>query len=317
MYHWKDFSFLNDEIRVLSKMFQHDKKIYLVGGSDYDEYFNDVHTCSNNLNTLKWNKLKIKEGPMERDFYTSVLYKDYLYVFGGCYLTNNHTFGDFWRLNLIELKWEKLNDVNGPIDRCAHGMVAFDDKLYVFGGYSNEKLLNDFYEYNIEQNEWRKIEESYNTPTKRSDFAYGVLNSRFFIFGGWKNINISHDAHNDAFYYDFYLKRWKKLIISLPVMKSGILFTIDNTLYLCGGYVNFQLSNKIIQISFKDDDNVKMKEIATNYVGLYFSWFLNERKLYRYGGYKDPGFKMIEFPLENIFKISQHFQDVIIYNLKN
>jgi leucine-zipper-like transcriptional regulator 1 len=51
--------------------------------------------------------------------------------------------------------WYELNS-HGPVPcpRSLHACVAFENNIYVFGGYDGVNRKNDFYKYNVETNTW-------------------------------------------------------------------------------------------------------------------------------------------------------------------
>ncbi len=44
-----------------------------------------------------------------------------------------------------------------PCPRSLHACVAFENNIYVFGGYDGVNRKNDFYKYNVETNNWTQI----------------------------------------------------------------------------------------------------------------------------------------------------------------
>ena len=43
--------------------------------------------------------------------------------------------------------WIRQPTSNAPLARCAHAAESIDDKLYVFGGWSEAKIFNDLHVY--------------------------------------------------------------------------------------------------------------------------------------------------------------------------
>ena len=54
--------------------------------------------------------------------------------------------------------WYELNS-HGPVPcpRSLHACVAFENNIYIFGGYDGVNRKNDFYKYNVETNTWTQI----------------------------------------------------------------------------------------------------------------------------------------------------------------
>ncbi len=47
-------------------------------------------------------------------------------------------------------------EANGtaPCARSLHACVAFENNIYIFGGYDGVNRRHDFYKYNVETNAW-------------------------------------------------------------------------------------------------------------------------------------------------------------------
>ncbi len=54
--------------------------------------------------------------------------------------------------------WYELSS-HGPVPcpRSLHACVAFENNIYIFGGYDGVNRKNDFYKYNVETNTWTQI----------------------------------------------------------------------------------------------------------------------------------------------------------------
>ena len=80
-------------------------------------------------------------------------------------------------------------DINkNPCERNSHCMVKDDNKemLYIFGGGTNEKLLNDLwcYDYNMKKYELINIKEMNNIIEPRELFGMCYHKNNIIIFGG-------------------------------------------------------------------------------------------------------------------------------------
>ena len=104
--------------------------------------------------------------------------RKYMYIYGGSALECESGCTDFWRYEIPWAaqryypqpsgslywnrgnSWERISLVHNPGPRMHHGMtVSADSKfIYVFGGISNNTLLNDLWRYSLEANLWEKLE---------------------------------------------------------------------------------------------------------------------------------------------------------------
>jgi N-acetylneuraminic acid mutarotase len=94
------------------------------------------------------------EYPERRKFHSCILVDDHIYVFGGMY-SDLETFKPvencLWRLNLNEIKWEKLN-IKMPVLTYFHAAcVNLNGQIFLHGGvkatddYSSQSRINHLY----------------------------------------------------------------------------------------------------------------------------------------------------------------------------
>src|SRR5690606_7891006 len=57
--------------------------VYIFGGFHYPKFYNDVHLFD--FETFRWSTVRIAGGnvPIGREYHSTVIYKDCMYVFGG------------------------------------------------------------------------------------------------------------------------------------------------------------------------------------------------------------------------------------------
>lgn len=116
----------------------------------------------------------------------SVIHRDYLYVAGGT-ITGVAT-ATFKRYNLIEKQWENLANLLNV--RAAGSLLAVNNKLYLFGGYTTTSSTYDIsiHEYDIATNKWRSLANSPNLG--RAWFSSAVVGTRLYYFGGWNGTQL-------------------------------------------------------------------------------------------------------------------------------
>ena len=152
------------------------KNIYLLlGGSDRNQGYNDAWLLL--LNEKKWEKLSIPElnniyTPRSGVAFSLIENNDNtlsLYIHGGQNYFTQKFYSDMLFINIDKINSEKSKIINNtilpldisknPCERNSHCMVKNDksDKLYIFGGGTNEKLMNDLWCYDIIQNKYEQI----------------------------------------------------------------------------------------------------------------------------------------------------------------
>lgn len=89
-----------------------------------------------------------------------------MYVFGGANEENNKM-NDLWKFDLITNEWSevKTGGHGKPSDRSGHAAVMYLDKMYIFGGLEGiTHEMNDFYYFDLTQNNWHKVQPKVPNP---------------------------------------------------------------------------------------------------------------------------------------------------------
>lgn len=113
-----------------------------------------------------------------------------LYLFGG--QLENDVFNDMYYFELNSFKspkatWKIVDPVNNfrPPPLTNHSMSVYKEKIYVFGGvYNNEKVSNDLWEFDVEQEKWQQIQTNGTTPLPVNEHSACVVDDRLYIYGG-------------------------------------------------------------------------------------------------------------------------------------
>eukprot|EP01117_Protostelium_nocturnum_P013026 TRINITY_DN4832_c0_g1_i2.p1 TRINITY_DN4832_c0_g1~~TRINITY_DN4832_c0_g1_i2.p1 ORF type:complete len:695 (+),score=235.65 TRINITY_DN4832_c0_g1_i2:317-2401(+) len=130
------------------------KYMYLFGGTDGNNYYNEVNVLD--LDTLVWKTLSVPEGPSGRAYHGSVVVGDQIFVQGG--YAEYGMLGDGWTFDTANNKWAEtpLAEDIWEDYRCCHQMVVPNDKfgtIHVLGGrrdpdYEDGNYTIDFGEPN-------------------------------------------------------------------------------------------------------------------------------------------------------------------------
>lgn len=206
--------------------------IYLFGGTDGKQKFNDVHV----FDTAKkgWIQLKTTgTKPTPRFCAAIALYKQYLIVFGGFDGQRTNTLHS---LNLRTLEWERIiMEGNIPSPRSHHTLFSYKDYIYLYGGLTDEgKLSNDLHCLIFEKREWKLINTSGTPPLGRVDHAASQITNFLFIFGGYDGKVRLNDIH----LLDLETYIWSEPLIhgSIPSKRLGqSSASLGNKIILFGG----------------------------------------------------------------------------------
>eukprot|EP00961_Rhodomonas_salina_P297809 3937524-Rhodomonas_salina.1 len=68
-----------------------------------------------------------------------------------------------------------------------HKMVALDEQLYVFGGWSGEEYLNDLHRWDLRSLSWTPLSDTTAglPPSPRAHMGMVAGEGRVFVYGGW------------------------------------------------------------------------------------------------------------------------------------
>ena len=119
-------------------------QVYLFGGDT--EHFSEeekslVHVFQQQ--TEAWLTKKTSgELPPTRYSASCATSNNHLFFHGGRDRKSHKYLSSLYKLDVDSLQWSQLP--SGPT-RCGSGMVAYDGKIYVFGGYDGSKRVNDLH----------------------------------------------------------------------------------------------------------------------------------------------------------------------------
>ena len=176
----------------------------LIGGSDRNQAYNDSWLLL--INDKKWEKISINKltetlTPRIGVAYTVIENNDnklILCIHGGQDFFTQTFFSDMLFLSIDKLNLEKSEIINktilplditkNPCERNSHCMLLDKNKnkLYIFGGGTKDKLLNDlwFYDLNKKEFELININEINKIIQPRELFGMSLHENKILIFGG-------------------------------------------------------------------------------------------------------------------------------------
>jgi len=217
---------------------------------------------------------KNKTGPCRRWGHSSGVVNNKLMIYGGTgYTTNPRHWESVYQLDLENWDWLKLEATNKPPQtRDSHCCVAYEEKLYFFGGSNGTDSLDELMEYDLQTNTWNKPEVRGSIPSPREGHSACLFNDRFIvIFGGWNG----EETFSDCYLYDIPEKTWlvvKNKVGCGPSAREGqSCCLLRNSIYLFGGQGNTILKDGMtldnfcndlhkLQIEFEDDQVVAIWE---------------------------------------------------------
>ena len=102
--------------------------------------------------------------------------------------------------------WEKLYTTGPkPGVRSGHTAVVHQNKMYVFGGQSDQGYYNDLFALDLGNYHWEKVKSVGKLPEPRAGHVAVIHGDRIFITCGASSTAV----YSDLFSYNFEFKRWQ------------------------------------------------------------------------------------------------------------
>jgi dihydrofolate reductase len=118
-----------------------DGKIWVIGGTDGTNYFNDVWSSSDGIT---WTRATASAGFSTRFAHSSVVFDGKIWVIGG--YDGASRFNDVWSSS-DGITWTRATASAGFSTRFAHSSVVFDGKIWVIGGFDGTNYFKDVWAY--------------------------------------------------------------------------------------------------------------------------------------------------------------------------
>ncbi|XVF38664.1 hypothetical protein REPUB_Repub20aG0122100 [Reevesia pubescens] len=189
------------------------KKALLVGGKT-DPGNDRVSVWAFDTETECWSVMEAKgEIPVARSGHTVVRASSVLILFGG-EDAKKKKLNDLHMFDLKSLTWLTLQCTGTrPSPRSNHVATLYDDKtLFIFGGASKSRTLNDLYSLDFETMVWSRIKIRGFHPSPRAGCCGVLCGTKWYIAGGGSR----KKRHTETFIFDVLKSEWSVAIASLP-----------------------------------------------------------------------------------------------------
>jgi len=208
---------------------QRSDELILFGGEYYDGSKVRVHNDLYRYNCRKgsWTLVSSPNSPPPRSAHQAVVYKSFLFVFGGEFTSPNQAkfyhYRDLWRLDLTTNEWESLPVRGGPSARSGHRMAVHKARIILFGGYYDVgtecKYHNDLWVFDIDSLKWTSVGKPLAAcPSPRSGCQLAVHGDLMFLHGGYSKARDDDDpemehgaAHDDTWVLDLESFEWSRV----------------------------------------------------------------------------------------------------------
>ena len=239
--------------------------LYIFGGKDITEgKLNDIIRLDlTKEKNLSWEKvIPNNDTKLENlAYHSGTLIGDEYYIIGGINaFLRQSPFIFKYNLkenNLKKIKLEKNEDGFGYLSMHTANFFPAKNEIILFGGYSEGKMLNKVYHYNIrtEEIKLQKEQDEENTPEPRIGHGTFIFQNFLYIFGG--SIE-DGNLLNDLWKLDLNNFTWEKIFennqtdenkLIIPSQRSGFALSHkedDNKVYIFGGKIgSFQEGNDL------------------------------------------------------------------------
>ncbi|KAG0048725.1 hypothetical protein BGZ90_007555, partial [Linnemannia elongata] len=232
--HWsqpKTYGSIPPPCRAHSSTLVDNKRLYVFGGGDGPQYFNELYMLD--TDTLTWtNPQTTGKRPRRRRAHTTCVYNNCIYVFGGG--DGVQALNDTYQLNLADMHWTELKTTGAiPISRGYHTSNLIKNHFIVYGGSDGHECFSDVHVLDLETNEWTKID--INRPLPRLSHTATQVGSYLFVIGG-------HDGSRyscDVMMLNLVTWSWEtRKVYGIPPAGRGYHASLlyDSRLFMFGGY---------------------------------------------------------------------------------
>ncbi|OQY47929.1 MAG: hypothetical protein B6242_03570 [Anaerolineaceae bacterium 4572_78] len=271
----------------------HDNILYVIGGSRTSGVTSLVETY--NYDTGLWHEVASKPTPVM--YMQGIVIQDEIYVPGGCQadITNTKQTPITDQLDIFQIEtnqWRQGSPLPQPL--CAYTAAAYDDKLYLIGGWSGQTFLDTVYVYTPDDDQWQLLESSY--PLKIGFAGGATFQNRLYVVGGYDG----EQSYHDAYYHDFETNQW----LPAPTLNHGLsghgVITLNNRLYAIGG----GMKTPIDSMQSLTTDDTAWQELQSPYSGSWHNLSITtvDTRIFAVGGWCDKRLDTI-YQYQTSFKV--------------
>ncbi|WWC57721.1 uncharacterized protein I303_100255 [Kwoniella dejecticola CBS 10117] len=214
-------------------------KLFIFGGGDGPTYSNEVwilDTVTHRFSRPPIGTTSSKSSiPPPRRAHTTVLYRNYLVIFGGG--NGQAALNDVWALDISDLsnlhwqEWKTKGDV--PQKKGYHTANLVGDKMIVFGGSDGHASFADIHVLNLQTRIWTLI--STDVKHNRLSHTSTQVGSYLFIIGGHNGQTYAQDV----LLFNLVTLQWESKSprgVIPPGRGYHVALLHDARIYISGGY---------------------------------------------------------------------------------
>ena len=164
---------------------------------------NDVTVLEERTNKRQKKKFVLHEvqlsdplRPSPRNGHTTNLVGDKLFLFGGW--GGHHALSDVWMFDLVLRCWSKPHIRGKPhpmLNMHVSEYIDWMNCILCFGGGDGQQFENSVTCLFMKTLEWKKLTPKGNAPLEAANIGACLVNSTYYVFGGWNPQKTFHDIH--------------------------------------------------------------------------------------------------------------------------
>ncbi|KAI6693093.1 hypothetical protein NL676_020803 [Syzygium grande] len=189
------------------------KKVLLIGGKT-EPGTDRLSVWVFDTETECWSLMEAKgDVPVSRSGHSVVRANSVLILFGG-EDAKRRKLNDLHMFDLKSLTWLPLHCTgSGPSQRSNHVATLYEDKnLFIFGGSSKSRALNDLYSLDFETMIWSRIKIRGFHPSPRAGCCGVLCGTKWYIAGGGNR----KKRHLETVIFDVLKEEWSVAVASPP-----------------------------------------------------------------------------------------------------
>ena len=286
--------------------------MYVFGGKDNEDeedlqpnFDPEKEILIYNFKEQNWSEeiTKGEDIPKQRAGHTAVIYKNYLYIFGGIFtnffplMEMTYQKPELYRYNFLSKMWEYVNYNGEILQLFGHSAIVYEDEMIIYGGgtdtgFEEEGQSNLIFSFEFENDFFKTIKPKNDLITKREGHCSVLYKNSMIIFGG----RSKDSRFNDLF--KFQLSKgenqyyWTKIKTNgkNPSKRAGCsCIEWKDKLYIFGGFDGKYEMNELWTFDFKTNfwrECIILNDIP-NKIGLHSCVKIDnnqELKFYIFGG---------------------------------
>lgn len=205
--------------------------------------------------------LNEKKEPITRYYHSSVLYKDSIFIFGGCYF--EFSLNDLFEYKIETKEWIKYEYKSNlvPPNMIQSSLNYYNDHLFIIGGrdncYFSSNAYSSLWKFNLQEMKWEEIKNLLKIYLHSSI----LVNDSIYIFGGFDGDNLLNNFKRLNL-KNLNLKDYENDLISSRYGAS-LYFDNQNLIFIFGGN---DLNSDLNDLYSFDINNQLFKKIELNII---------------------------------------------------